>query len=165
MSTPPPDASDLSHDGQPDQRTLRLAGFGARLAGGLLDGLLYGLVWAVFAVPGVLVRRQGYDECVWYRGERFCPDGWPKQWVVAGGVALILIGGVVALALYTRALGRTGRTWGRTIVGVEVVSRHDGQPLGVATETGSRGNSSNKIRNFACLLWLRPAHSHNTGAR
>ncbi len=110
------------------------AGFGSRLAGYLLDGLLYGLLLSVFMVPGVVMSVAAFDDCVSIdtgdTTEIVCPEGAPDAGLLAGGIALGVVGLVVVAVLYIRALGRTGQTWGRKIAGVKVVGKESGQPLG-----------------------------------
>lgn len=110
------------------------AGFGSRLGGYLLDSLLYGLLFAVFAVPGVVLGIGAFDDCVSFDNgdttEIICPPGAPKGGMLAAGIALGVVGLIVVAVLYVRALGRTGQTWGRKIVGVKVVGKDSRQPLG-----------------------------------
>jgi uncharacterized RDD family membrane protein YckC len=111
------------------------AGFGSRLGGYLLDAILYGLVFAVFAVPGVVLGVQAFEDCVSIdmgdTTEVICPEGSPKATPLAAGIGLGVVGLIVVIVLYIRALGRTGQTWGRKIAGVKVVGRESGQPLGI----------------------------------
>jgi uncharacterized RDD family membrane protein YckC len=153
---PPPPPSGGGYSDFPGYQTSaqaspQYAGFGARLGGMLLDGLLYGLVAAIFAIPGVILIMQAYDDCVSFNDEIFCPDGSPKAGLMAAGIALIAIGAIVVLVLYVRALGRTGQTWGRKIAGIKVVSRNDGQPLGVGAALG-RTLFANFISGSICYL-------------
>jgi len=71
------------------------AGFGVRLGGYLLDGLLYGLLMAVFAIPGGILVGLSFADC--YTFERFdgttdieCPPGSPDGGMIAGGIDLDL---------------------------------------------------------------------------
>lgn len=106
------------------------AGFGARLGGYLLDSLLYGLLAAVFWLPSIFFFREAYDDCVTFNDEILCPDGSPKPGMMAAAIGLIAIGVVLVAIIYLRALGRTGQTWGRKIVGVKVIGKDTGQPIG-----------------------------------
>lgn len=120
-----------------DSPSVNYAGFGARLGGRLLDGLLYGLLGLVFAIPALVLIRQALDDC--YRGvddQLYCPDGAVKGGPLAAGIAVIVLGVIVLAVIYIRALGRTGQTWGRKIAGVKVVSKETGQPIGVGRALG-----------------------------
>jgi uncharacterized RDD family membrane protein YckC len=112
------------------------AGFWIRVGGRLLDGLLYGLLFLVFAVPGIALIVAAYDECVTINDELYCPDGSPKGGLLAGGIVLLVIGFLVVAFLYVRALGRTGQTWGRKICGIKVVGHDDVAPLGIGRALG-----------------------------
>jgi uncharacterized RDD family membrane protein YckC len=117
------------------------AGFGARLGGFIIDQLLYGLLAAVFAVPGILMIIGSVADCVTVEvddtvSEIICPPGSPKAGLLVGGIGLILLGVLIVVFLYVRALGRTGQTWGRKIVGVKVVDKMSGQPIGVGKAFG-----------------------------
>ncbi len=106
------------------------ASFGARLGGLLLDQILYGLLVALFAVPGIILIVQSVDDCDRIGDEIRCTSDQLNAGALAGGIALIVIGALLVGFLYLRALGRTGQTWGRQIVGIRVVRKDDGQPLG-----------------------------------
>lgn len=110
------------------------AGFGSRLGGYLLDGLLYGLLLAVFVIPGVVLGVAAFDDCVSFDNgdstEIICPPGAPKGGLLAAGIILGIIGFVVMAVLYVRALGKTGQTWGRRIAGVKVIGKESRLPLG-----------------------------------
>jgi uncharacterized RDD family membrane protein YckC len=112
------------------------ASFGIRLGGYLLDGLLYGLLSLVFVVPGVVLIASSFEDCVTIDDEIFCPPGSPNGGMIAGGIALILIGVLVVFFLYVRALGKTGQTWGRKIVGIKVVGESTGEPIGFGRALG-----------------------------
>ncbi|MFN8024630.1 MAG: RDD family protein [Acidimicrobiales bacterium] len=114
------------------------AGFGVRLGGHLLDQLLYGLLMLLFAVPAVVLGIGAFDDCYVRQtdDQLYCPPGSVKGGMLASAIVLGVIGVVVVAVLYIRALGRTGQTWGRKIVGIKVVSLRDGQPLGVGRALG-----------------------------
>lgn len=113
-----------------------LATFGPRFGGWLLDGILYGLLAAVFAVPGVIAIVSAFSDCVTIDDEIICPPGEPDAGRIALGIVLIVIGAIVTFVLYVRALSRTGQTWGRKIVGVRVVDERTGAPLGTGKALG-----------------------------
>jgi uncharacterized RDD family membrane protein YckC len=112
------------------------AGFGVRLGGYLLDGLLYGLLMAVFIIPGAVLIGASFSDCVTIDDEVFCPDGSPKPAMIGGGIALIIAGFLVVAFIYLRALGRTGQTWGRKIVGIKVIGETTGEPIGFGRALG-----------------------------
>jgi uncharacterized RDD family membrane protein YckC len=131
---PPGNHWQLSGDENMRPADGQLAGFGSRLGGYLLDSLLYGLVFAVFAIPGTVLGIGAFDGCNSFDNgdttEIVCPPGAPKGGMLAAGIALGVVGAIVVAVLYVRALGRTGQTWGRKIVGVKVVGKDSRQPLG-----------------------------------
>ena len=112
------------------------AGFGARLGGSLLDGLLYGLLMAVFIIPGAVLIGASFQDCVTIDDEILCPDGSPNAGMIGGGIALIVLGFLVVAFLYLRALGKTGQTWGRKIVGIKVIGEATGEPIGFGRALG-----------------------------
>ena len=132
-STPPPGYQPYATTSQ--SATPPYAGFGARLGGYLLDGLLYGLLMAVFVVPAVILGIAAFDGCNTFERadgttDVICPPGKPEGGMLAGAITLAVIGLIIVAVLYVRALGRTGQTWGRKIAGVKVVKRETGLPLG-----------------------------------
>jgi uncharacterized RDD family membrane protein YckC len=117
------------------------AGFGIRLGGYLLDGLLYGLLSLVFVIPGIVLIVNAFSDCDWRETsedswEAFCPPGEPNGGAIAGGIALILVGFLVVAFIYLRALGKTGQTWGRQIVGIKVIGETTGEPIGFGRALG-----------------------------
>ncbi len=112
------------------------AGFGVRLGGYLLDGLLYGLLMMVFIIPGAVMIAASFSDCVTVGDEIVCPDGSPKPGLIAGGIALIVIGLLIVAFIYLRALGKTGQTWGRKIVGIKVIGETTGEPIGFGRALG-----------------------------
>lgn len=137
------------------------AGFGARFGSFLLDGLLYGLLSAVFVVPGVFAIIAAFDGCYTIEfgdevSDVICPPGKPSGGLIALAVVLFAAAVVVTAVLYVRALGRTGQTWGRKIVGVKVVGKDTGQPLGVGKAFGRTAFAWIISGNFCYLgyLWM-----------
>lgn len=111
------------------------AGFGSRLGAWLLDSLLYGLLSAVFIIPGVVLIVSAFSNCVTVnRGDGtsdvVCPPGEPNVGSIVGGIALMVVGVLVVVFLYVRAMGKTGQPWGARIVGVRVVDEGTGEPIG-----------------------------------
>lgn len=113
-----------------------LASFGLRLGGYLLDGLLYGLLASVFIIPAFIVGAIAFEDCATIEDEIVCPPGAPDAGPLAAGIAIGVVGAIVVAVIYLRALGRTGQTWGRKIVGIKVVSAETAQPIGVARALG-----------------------------
>ena len=114
------------------------AGFGVRLGGYLLDGLLYGLLILAFVIPGVLMGIAAFDGCTWSeRSEEIsCPSGKPDAGLIVAGIALALVGWLIVAFIYVRALGKTGQTWGRRIVGIKVIGETTGEPIGFGRALG-----------------------------
>ena len=56
--------------------------------------------------------------------------------MIAGGIALIAVGFLLVAFIYLRALGKSGQTWGRKIVGIKVIGERDGQPIGFGRALG-----------------------------
>jgi len=114
------------------------AGFGIRLGSFLLDGLLYGLLILAFVIPGVIMGFAAFDDCTWNEAsdEILCPPGSPDGALIAGGVALAILGWLIVAFIYLRALGKTGQTWGCRIVGIKVIGETTGQPIGFGRALG-----------------------------
>ncbi len=53
-----------------------------------------------------------------------------RCWAADRGVRHRPLGVLFVVAIYLRALGRTGQTWGRRITRVRVVANHTGEPIG-----------------------------------
>lgn len=113
-----------------------LADFGTRLGAWLLDALLYGLVVVPFVIVGVISIVAAFSDCVSFGDEIICPPGEPKGGLIALGIVIILVGALVSLTLFVRALARTGQPWGAKIVGVKVVRSESGDVLGVGRALG-----------------------------
>lgn len=117
------------------------AGFGSRLGAFLLDSLLYGLLSLAFVIPGIVLIVASFRDCVTV--ERFdntteivCPPGSPDGAMIAGGIALIVVGVLFVAFLYVRAMGKTGQPWGARIVGVKVVDIRTGDTIGFGRALG-----------------------------
>jgi uncharacterized RDD family membrane protein YckC len=132
------------------------ASFGARLGARLLDGLLYGLVGAVFSVPAVILIIASIKDCTrttTIDGAKSitCESGQLKGGLLLAGIAIGALGIIVIGILYISALGKTGQTWGRKIVGVKVVSKDTGAPLGFGRAFG-RTLLESTISGWICFL-------------
>jgi uncharacterized RDD family membrane protein YckC len=112
------------------------AGFGARFGAWLLDSLLYGLLATALAIPGVALIISSLSDCVTLNDEIICPTDSSRGGTIAGGVGLIFVALLFVFVLYVRALGKTGQTWGRKIVGVQVVGEMTGEPIGFGKALG-----------------------------
>jgi uncharacterized RDD family membrane protein YckC len=131
------------------------ASFGARLGGRLLDGILYGLVGAIFYVPASIMSIAAFKDCTREHlsdGTRSitCDTGQLKAGLLLAGIALGAVGFILVGLLYVSALGKTGQTWGRKIAGVKVVGKDTGAPLGFGKALGR--TLLEWISGVACLL-------------
>jgi uncharacterized RDD family membrane protein YckC len=119
-----------------------LAGFWIRFASWLIDSILYGLVAALFVVPAIVIGVSAFDGCSLVDSDDFgdaqelvCPPGTPDGGPIAGAVALGLIGVLIVLVIYVRALGR-GQTWGMKITNIRLVRSDNGMPVGFGKALG-----------------------------
>lgn len=141
MSTlPPPPPPPPTHSGGQDSwgtdRRGR-AGFGSRLGAYLLDTLLYGAVAAVFVVVAVVLGVMAFAECdLDGTGEVRCAEGDVSAGLLVAALAVGGGGLLLVALLYLVALGRTGQTWGRRIVGIRVVRVSDGSAPGFGRALG-----------------------------
>ena len=123
---PPTDAWSSSTDGR--------AGFGSRLGALLLDFVLYGALYAVVWIAAIALGFGAFADCeTRTRGnetEIVCPDGSPTPGLLIAAITVGVLGSLLIAFVYLRALGRTGQTWGRRIVGVRVVRVADGASPG-----------------------------------
>ncbi len=131
------------------------AGFGARFAGRLLDSILYGLLYSVFAIPGWIMLAAAVKNC-----DKSTTDGTTNisctgdqlnGGLLAGGIAVLGIGFLVVAYLYCKHLGSTGQTWGRRIANVKVVDKATQQPIGFGRALG-RSIVENTISGWLCWL-------------
>jgi uncharacterized RDD family membrane protein YckC len=118
-----------------------LAGFWIRFASLLLDSILYGLVGAVFVVPAIALGVAGFSDCRWVERsfddslELVCPPGKPDAGPIVGAIILGLIGLLLVLFIYVRALGK-GQTWGMRITSIKLVRSDNGMPVGFGKALG-----------------------------
>jgi uncharacterized RDD family membrane protein YckC len=132
------------------------ASFGARLGARLLDGLLYGLLGAIFYVPAFVLGISAFKDCTRttdINGAKSitCDPGQLKGGLLLAGIAIGAVGIILIAILYISALGKTGQTWGRKIVGVKVVSKDTGAPLGFGKAFG-RTLLESTISGWLCFL-------------
>jgi uncharacterized RDD family membrane protein YckC len=143
------------------QQAPNYASFWARLGGYLLDGLLYGMVLSIFAVPAAILGWQSVKDCtrttVRNNTSISCSGNQLNGGYLAGAIVLGLIGIVVVGIIYFRALGHTGQTWGRKIVGVKVVDAKTGNVLGIGRAIGRQLAqaivSGNCVLGYLWMLW------------
>ena len=133
-TTPPP--AGAPRVATPDPAFAR-AGFWIRFG----SWLLYGLFALVFLIPAVVLGFTAFDDCVTFDNpdgsvEVVCPPGGPNGGLLAAGIIVGILGYLVVIVVYLRALGRTGQTGGCRIVGIKVIRAETGEPLGVWTALG-----------------------------
>ena len=137
---PPPPAPMGDGGGYVNTSVANRASFGARLGGHILDGLLYGLLASVFIIPAVIMGAGAVKDCNRSSSggeiEINCTSDQINAGLLLGAIGIGFIGAVVVAIVYLRALGKTGQTWGRKIVGVKVVRQQDGAPLGIGLAFG-----------------------------
>lgn len=129
----------------------QMAGFGGRLIGNILDSILYGLLLAALAIPGIILLRIALDDCYSLDDELVCPDGALNGGALAGAIVLFLAAFIITAFLYLKALGTSGQTWGRKMAGVKVVSKETGGSIGFGRALG-RTLFANVISQQICLL-------------
>jgi uncharacterized RDD family membrane protein YckC len=116
------------------------AGFWARFAGNLLDGLLGLLAYIPGIVLIILSFVAGHDAlCTTsgFRNERrlsTCRE--PNAGLLLLGILLIIAGFIAYYAFLCLRLGRTGQTPGRKAMGIKVIDKNNGQPIGAGKALG-----------------------------
>ena len=111
------------------------AGFGARLGGLIIDGLVTALIALPFIAGGIGSIAYAVKDCTSYTDsddqfQMTCDSGQAKAGFVALGIGLMLVGVLVGIIVYCRKQGRTGQTWGAKALGFKVVDQNTGQPIG-----------------------------------
>jgi uncharacterized RDD family membrane protein YckC len=107
----------------------------------LLDGILYGLLAALFIVPAILIGASAFQDCRWVDRdfedtvELVCPAGEPDAGPVVGAIALGVIGVLIVMFIYVRALGK-GQTWGMRLTSIKLVRADTGMPTGFGKALG-----------------------------
>jgi uncharacterized RDD family membrane protein YckC len=122
-------------------QTRRRATFGARFVGWLVDGLLYGLLQALFVGIGVALIVAGSKDCIDKidlnsQTEVTCAASEVNGPMLFAGICVIALGVLLVAIIYVRSLGRTGQTWGRKVVKIKVVDPHTLQPIGFGRALG-----------------------------
>ena len=135
---PPPGAGGQSA-GDPIRTLGRYAGFWRRVGAHLLDTMLYGLLSSPFVMAVFLSGLRANDECYTLGREVvevICPPEGPEAGPRVVAFVVGALGVLFVTAIYVRALGRTGQTWGRRIARVRVVRNHTGAPIGFGRALG-----------------------------
>ncbi|MEY4173423.1 MAG: hypothetical protein RI900_588, partial [Actinomycetota bacterium] len=120
-------------------QTQRRALFGSRFVGWLVDGLLYGLLQALFIGVGVGLIVASSKDCIDQidpNAEFTCTASEINAPLLFAGICVIALGVLFVAILYVRSLGLTGQTWGRRVAKVKVVDQHSLQPLGFGRALG-----------------------------
>lgn len=135
---PPPPPASPEHFAHARVRV----GFGARLGGYLLDGLIYGLLAGVFVGIGIGLIVAGAKDCI----DKIdiesdttvtCTNSdLNNPGLVFAGIVVIALGMMFVLFLYARSLGKSGQTMGRKIMGIRVVDQFTEQPIGFGRALG-----------------------------
>jgi uncharacterized RDD family membrane protein YckC len=136
------------------------ASFMLRFVGYLLDGFLYGLLSVVFAGPAAFLIVRSVKDCNTSTSGNSvavsCTGNQINGGLLAAGIALAVVGFLVVAVVYLRALGSTGQTWGRKIMGLRVVDAMTSQPIGFARALG-RTLFANIVSGAFCdlgYLWM-----------
>ncbi len=129
----------------------------------LLDSLLYGLLMAVIVLISVVLGAAAFADCSWVdvaggATDLACPPGSPSTGLLLAAVGVGVIGVLAVALMYLTALGRTGQSWGKRIVGIKVVRVQAGSPPGfwraVGRELFAVVISSNILYlGFLWMLW------------
>ncbi|GAB2823015.1 hypothetical protein GCM10022221_21320 [Actinocorallia aurea] len=101
------------------------AGWGSRVAASLVDGLIVGLVPAIFY--GIGIALSAGTTTIDEYGQVTSTGG------SAAGSLLILVGAVIAIAgglWLVHQEGTTGQTIGKRMVNIRLISEHTSQPIG-----------------------------------
>ncbi len=132
---PAPPAAPYGYETWTGARNER-AGFWRRLAGFVLDGVLYGLAAIAALVPSAVLVGLAVQDCYTDEDEIVCADGALQVGPLIGGIAFGAVAIIGLFVIYIRSLGRRGTTWGRTIVGIRVVDVSTGEPIGIPRALG-----------------------------
>ena len=157
MSNVPPPPPAASFGWPTSLGAVRYAGFLRRLAGSLLDALLYGLAFVPVGLVGGLLFAVGFNDCVVdpVTDELVC-DGRENIPAIVGAIAVLGIGWLAILVVYLRSLAKKGQTWGRRIVGIRVVDVNTGRSPGWGRAIGRTLFAQVISGNFCFLgyLWM-----------
>ena len=108
----------------------------------MLDSILYGLVAAVFVVPAIIIGVLSFEDCRWVETqtiddtlELICPPGKPEAGPIVGRSCSAIVGLLLVMFIYVRALGK-GQTWGMRITSIKLVRSDNGLPVGFGKALG-----------------------------
>jgi uncharacterized RDD family membrane protein YckC len=116
--------------------------------------VLYGLFFSAFLIAGLGIGGVGAKDCL-EAGDDTCTADQVNGPLLFLGIVVIALGAMVVLGVYCAQLGRTGRTWGRSVRNLRVVDDQTGEPIGFARAVG-RTLFANFISNILFLgyLWM-----------
>lgn len=116
--------------------------------------MLYGLFFSAFLIAGLGIGGVGAKDCLDAATET-CTSAQVNGPLLFLGIVVVAGGAMVVLGVYCAQLGRTGRTWGRSVRNLRVVDDQTGEPIGFARAVG-RTLFANVISNILFLgyLWM-----------
>lgn len=129
LGAPPP-----GFPGSESHQPVRLAGFGSRLVAYIVDGIAFTLLMALVATPLGLWVSSSYETVVepCDSGTGFCENPTDESVgiiLIAAAIYLVLLF-IAWLIYWVLPTGRSGRTLGKRLVGLQVVDADSGQPPG-----------------------------------
>lgn len=104
------------------------AGFGARLGARLIDSLITAIIPGIAFLVLVVGPHKPRRLCTVNGKLGTCRPPSAISWTLFG--LLITVGVLFALYYFIFLVGRTGQTIGRKVLGIKVVDKHNGQPIG-----------------------------------
>lgn len=117
--------------------------------------MLYGLFFSAFLIAGLGIGGVGANDCL--TGDDTCTADEVNGPLLFLGIVVIALGALVVLGVYCAQLGRTGRTWGRSVRNLRVVDEVTGEPIGFARAVGrtlfANFVSSILFLGYFAMLW------------
>lgn len=113
----------------------RPAGVLSRFLGLLIDNLVIGLMTLPLTLPGALMLVKGVEDCEQGTTTVTCTEDTIQVGWMLGGIALLIAGFVLLIAIYARWLGK-GATPGMKITGNRLVDANSGLPIGTGRAFG-----------------------------
>lgn len=104
------------------------AGFWARLGAALMDALIVGIIPLIAGIALAVGPKGGRHLCTVNDELRTCRSPKGISWAILA--ILLAVGFLFAIYYFVFLLGRTGQTLGRKAVGIKVVDKMTGQPIG-----------------------------------
>lgn|GEM_PF-2748117 len=100
--------------------------------------MLYGLFFSAFLIAGLGIGGVGAKDCLdsLDATNDTCTSDQVNGPLLFLGIVVIALGALVVLGVYCAQLGRTGRTWGRSVRNLRVVDDQTGEPIGFARAVG-----------------------------